>query len=88
VTGPLLTAREVAELLGVHAETVLRWARRGQLPAIRLPSGQIRFREDEIEAWLGERATPRRGVRTTTPDAALRGTVQSITRTTTDDEED
>ena len=44
---PLLTARQVAELLGVSAETVLRWTRRGELPAIRLPSGAIRYRPDE-----------------------------------------
>ena len=46
-------------------ETVLRWTRRGELPAIRLPGGAIRFRTAEIEAWLEERATPRRGVLTT-----------------------
>ena len=40
----LLTAREVAEQLGVSTETVLRWTRRGELPAIRLPGGAIRFR--------------------------------------------
>jgi excisionase family DNA binding protein len=57
VTGPLLTAREVADLLGVHTETVLRWARRGELPAIRLPGGAIRFRDEALEAWLADRAT-------------------------------
>jgi excisionase family DNA binding protein len=61
VTGPPLTARQVADLLGVSTETVLRWTRRGELPAIRLPGGAIRFREDELEAWLIERATPGRG---------------------------
>ena len=45
MTGRLLTAREVAERLGVIAETVLRWTRRGELPAIRLPGGAIRYRE-------------------------------------------
>jgi excisionase family DNA binding protein len=87
VTGRLLTAREVSELLGVSAETALRWVRRGELPAIRLPGGAIRFREDEFDGWLKERATPRRGVRTTTSSAARGRTVQSFTRTTTDDEE-
>jgi excisionase family DNA binding protein len=58
----LLTARHVAELLDVSAETVLRWTRRGELPAIRLPGGAIRYREGEIEGWLEERATPVRGV--------------------------
>ena len=45
MTGPLRTAREVAEQLGVWTETVLRWTRRGTLPAIRLPGGAIRYRQ-------------------------------------------
>jgi excisionase family DNA binding protein len=53
----LLTAREVAELLSVSTETVLRWARRGDLPGFRLPSGQLRFRLEAIETWLADRAT-------------------------------
>jgi excisionase family DNA binding protein len=57
----LMTARTVAEQLGVSPETVLRWTRRGELPAIRLPGGAIRYREDEIDGWLEERATPGRG---------------------------
>ena len=61
VTSRLLTARDVADLLGVSAETVLRWTRRGELPAIRLPGGAIRYREDKVDGWLEERATPRRG---------------------------
>jgi excisionase family DNA binding protein len=62
VTGRLLTARLVAEQLGLSTETVLRWTRRGELPAIRLPGGAIRFREDELEAWLAKRATGAREV--------------------------
>jgi excisionase family DNA binding protein len=54
---PLLTAREVAERLGVSPETVLRWTRRGELPAVRLPGGAIRYRPDELDAWLEARAT-------------------------------
>jgi excisionase family DNA binding protein len=59
----LLTARAVAELLGVCPETVLRWIRDGDLPAIRLSRGAIRIDESELEGWLMERATPARGVR-------------------------
>jgi excisionase family DNA binding protein len=58
----LLTAREVADLLGVSTETILRWTRRGDLPGFRLSSRALRFREDELDAWLAERATPGRGV--------------------------
>jgi excisionase family DNA binding protein len=57
VTDRLLTAREVADLLGVCTETVLRWTRRGELASIRLPSGAIRFRDDELEEWLIERSS-------------------------------
>jgi excisionase family DNA binding protein len=57
VTGRLLTARELADQLGVTAETVLRWTRRGELPAFKLPGGAIRYREDDLDAWLERRAT-------------------------------
>jgi excisionase family DNA binding protein len=59
VTGRLVTARELAEHLGVSAETVLRWTRRGELPAIKLPSGAIRYREADVEERLAEWATNR-----------------------------
>ena len=61
MTDRLFTAREVAELLGVSAETVLRWTRARKLPAVRLPSGAVRFRQDELDGWIVERATLRRG---------------------------
>jgi len=56
MTGQLLTARHVAELLGVSAETVLRWTRRGELPAFRLPGGAIRYREADLDVWLSARS--------------------------------
>lgn len=67
---PLLTARAVADLLDVCAETVLRWIRHGELPAIRLPGGAVRIIESELQAWLRARATPARGVLATTTGAA------------------
>jgi excisionase family DNA binding protein len=65
VTDRLLPARAVAELFGVSTETVLRWARRGELPSVHLSNRAIRLREDEIEAWTEARATPARGSVTT-----------------------
>lgn len=88
MSGPLLTARMVADLFGVSTETVLRWTRRGELPAVRLPGGAIRYRERELERWLEGRATPRRGVRTTAPSAAQSERVRSLLRTTVEGEED
>lgn len=49
---PLLTARQVAELLGLSVESVLRWHRAGRLPGFRLANGVLRFDPDEIDAWL------------------------------------
>jgi excisionase family DNA binding protein len=57
VSDPLLTARQVADLFGVSAETVLRWTRRGELPAFRLPGGALRYRAETLDHWLGERET-------------------------------
>jgi excisionase family DNA binding protein len=70
VTGRLLTCRQVADMLSVSSETILRWTRRGELPAIKLPGGAIRFRESDLEDWFAERATPKRGVSPTPRDAA------------------
>jgi excisionase family DNA binding protein len=53
----LLTARALADMLGVSTETVLRWARRGELPSIRLPGGAIRFDEDAVDRWLATRTS-------------------------------
>jgi excisionase family DNA binding protein len=59
MAGRLLTARELAEMLAVSPETILRWTRRGELRAIRLPGRAIRYREAEVEEWLEQRATNR-----------------------------
>lgn len=45
-----LTLDQAADMLGVSAETMRRWARQGLLGA-RLPSGELRFEEDELRSW-------------------------------------
>jgi excisionase family DNA binding protein len=82
VTARLLTAHVVAERLGLSTETVLRWARAGDLPAIHLSNRAIRFPEDQLEAWLQERATPAdRGSATRlVPAPPLEGMVVNATR--------
>jgi excisionase family DNA binding protein len=52
VTERLLTARQLAEALGVSPHTVLDWAQRGEVPSFKLPNGAVRFRPSEVEAWL------------------------------------
>ena len=48
----LLTEREVAALLRVAQSTVGRWAARGLIPVIVLPSGRRRFRRDDVTLLL------------------------------------
>jgi excisionase family DNA binding protein len=42
-----LSRGEVAQLFGVSASTVTRWARLGLLPAFRTPGGHYRFPAEE-----------------------------------------
>lgn len=55
---PLLTAREVAKLLGVHPNTIKHMVRRKEIAHYRLGTrGDLRFRVEDVEAWLeGRRA--------------------------------
>jgi excisionase family DNA binding protein len=53
VSERLLRTRDVAALLNVSCETVLRWHRSGKLPGgRRLGSNVLRFERGELEAWL------------------------------------
>ena len=53
MTERLLRTRDVAELLDVSCETVLRWHRSGKLPGgRRLGANVLRFSKPELEAWL------------------------------------
>lgn len=52
MTDRFLTAREVAEMLGLSTETVLRRWRAGEIPGYRLSSNVLRFRSSDMEAWL------------------------------------
>jgi excisionase family DNA binding protein len=57
----LLTARQVADLLGVSVASVLRRWRAGELPGFRLSTKCLRFRESEIAGWLEARRGPAGG---------------------------
>lgn len=48
----LHTTREVAELLGVCPDTILRRLAAGKITGYRLASNALRFRDRDIEAYL------------------------------------
>ena len=53
INGKMLTVTEVAHLLGVHMNSVRRWADIGLLPSYRIGlRGNRRFRPDEISSFL------------------------------------
>lgn len=63
----MMTARDVADFLGVHENWVYDHAAAGDLPSYKI-GGFRRFRKGELEAWLaGQRQTPE-------PEPALRAT--------------
>jgi excisionase family DNA binding protein len=51
---PLLTTRQVAELLQLHPKTVERMARAARIPSLRV-CGRVRFRPSDIASWLAAR---------------------------------
>jgi excisionase family DNA binding protein len=48
----LLTVKEVAKYLNVDNETILRWIRRKELPAIRIGSRSWRIKEQDLTDYL------------------------------------
>jgi putative resolvase len=48
-TARLLTISQAATRLGVHPNTLRKWADKGLVPAVKLPSGYRRFVPSEIE---------------------------------------
>lgn len=57
-----LRCGEAAELLGIHPNTLRKWANRGILKCFRItPRGDRRFRKQEVEAFL------KRGTAATSP---------------------
>lgn len=53
---PLLNAMDAASFLGIHENTLLLWARRGKVPAIRL-GRKVAFRASVLNAWLQQQYT-------------------------------
>jgi len=60
MTGSLLTAAEVAELLGVPTSWVYEQSRAGRIPTVTLGRYR-RYRREAIEQWLERLEAPTRG---------------------------
>ncbi|MDQ6776775.1 MAG: helix-turn-helix domain-containing protein [Actinomycetota bacterium] len=58
-TGQLLTADEVAVVLGVPRTFVYSLARRGELPTVRIGERYVRFRGPALERWISDQETTR-----------------------------
>lgn len=62
VTGSLLTADQVAELLGVPKTWVYEQSRTGRIPTVTLGRYR-RYRREAIEEWVQRLEDPARGAR-------------------------
>jgi excisionase family DNA binding protein len=53
--GPMLTVREVSQLLHIHVNTVRRWSDQGIIKSYRITHrGDRRFRREDIAVFLAE----------------------------------
>jgi excisionase family DNA binding protein len=57
---PLMTVRELADYLSITESTVYKMVNRQEIPSVRLGQNgrTLRFRREEIEAWLRNRRKP------------------------------
>ncbi len=56
-----LTVKQLAELLQVPVSTIYRWRHLGEGPrGIRVSGRHVRYRRSGVEAFLAERADPKR----------------------------
>ena len=58
-TRSIVGISEAASRLGVHQNTIRKWADDGIIPSLRLPSGHRRFEVDELERFKEAMATRR-----------------------------
>ena len=52
----LLSVDEVSEMLGVTKATIYSWTSRNKIPHIKLSKRLLKFRKNDIEAWIAKRA--------------------------------
>ena len=51
----LLTVHDVAAWIKVSHKTVYNWAYRNFIPRVKFGDGLLRFRRDEISAWIASK---------------------------------
>ena len=56
----LLTPREVDQLFRYPHGRSAKLAKAGELPAVFLPDGEIRFQSGVIDEWISERSQPKK----------------------------
>ena len=47
-----LRLREAAAMLGVHRDTLRRWAEDGKVPSVATPGGERRYRIEDLDALI------------------------------------
>jgi excisionase family DNA binding protein len=55
VPSPVMTTREVADVLRVHTSTVYRLTRERKIPFFKIGS-DFRFNRDEIDKWISDQS--------------------------------
>ncbi|MCU0269061.1 MAG: helix-turn-helix domain-containing protein [Acidimicrobiales bacterium] len=55
----LLTPEELAEELGVPVATLYQWRYRRTGPVVLRIGRHLRYRRDDVDAWLASQASPR-----------------------------
>lgn len=55
----LLTAEELAQLLGVPRSTISQWRWKGQGPRGIKVGKHLRFRQEDVDAWIEAQSDPR-----------------------------
>jgi len=53
----LMTVDDVAEYLRLNREVVLRKARKGEIPAVRVGTKTYRFYKEQVDEWLRSKST-------------------------------
>lgn len=55
----LLLPEEVAGITGLSVETLAQWrSQRKGIPFVKISRNCVRYRQDDLEAWLAERIVP------------------------------